>query len=102
MIVRPPTSTPFAYTTLSPADDKTVRLWEVSTGKPVGQPLIGHTDSVNSVAFSPDGKTIASAGNDQTVRLWEGSTGKPVGQPLTGHTDPVNSVAFSPHDKKIA
>jgi WD40 repeat protein len=60
----------------------------------------GHTLDINSVVFSPDGKTIASGSRDNTVRLWS-LDGKPP-QTLMGHTDDVISVAFSPDGKTIA
>jgi WD40 repeat protein len=60
--------------------------------------LEGHTGSVNSVAFSPDGNTIASA-SYQNVKLW--SQDGRVMQTLK-HDDWVNSVAFSPDGNTIA
>ena len=36
--------------------DNTVRLWDADSGKPIGEPMKGHTNRVYSVAFSPDGK----------------------------------------------
>ena len=56
--------------------------------------LSGHSDSVVSVAFSPDGKTLASAGNDKTIKLWDTATRQGLAT-LLGHSDLVKSVAFS-------
>ena len=32
--------------------------------------LEGHADTIRSINFSPDGKTLASASDDDTVKLW--------------------------------
>ncbi|GAA0949539.1 hypothetical protein GCM10009560_67880 [Nonomuraea longicatena] len=79
--------------------DKTVRVWEVATGRQVT--FAGHTDMVFSVAFSPSGAHLASAGYDRTVRIWDTATGRPVGEPLR-HPDVVFSVAFSPSGRSLA
>jgi WD40 repeat protein len=55
--------------------DKTIELKDMLTGKWLS-PLKGHTDVVNSVAFSPDGKTLASGSDDKTIKLWEVSLKK--------------------------
>jgi WD40 repeat protein len=78
----------------------TVRLWDGATGNPLGEPLTGHADYVNSVAFSQDGKYVVSASRDHTLRLWNASTGDPVGQPIKNDSA-VSSVAFSPDGKRI-
>ncbi|RYP03115.1 hypothetical protein DL765_010598 [Monosporascus sp. GIB2] len=59
------------------------------------QTLEGHGGSVNSIAFSSDGKMLASVSYDETVRLWDAATGAHK-QTLEGHRGCVNSVAFSP------
>jgi WD40 repeat protein len=58
------------------------------------QTLEGHSDWVNSVAFSLDGKQIVSGSYDETV-LWDAATGAAL-QTLNDYSDPTRSVAFLP------
>ncbi|KAG9093920.1 hypothetical protein FS749_013496 [Ceratobasidium sp. UAMH 11750] len=62
----------------------------------VGQPLQGHTDEINSVAYSPDGAYIASGSDDGTVLIWDAHTGQTMGRPFGSPGSGVSSVAFSP------
>ena len=118
---------PDGQTLASGGEDRTIILWDTATGehtrtlaRPTGpfvgptDTLFGHTDTVYSVAFSPDGKTLASGSEDSTVILWDTTTGEHIKtlarstgpfvgptDPLAGHTDTVYSVAFSPDSKTL-
>ncbi|KAG7414058.1 Vegetative incompatibility protein HET-E-1 [Fusarium oxysporum f. sp. rapae] len=64
------------------------------------QTLEGHTNTVNSVVFSPDGRRIASGSDDKTVKIWDMATGEE--QTLKGHISMVSSVVFSLDGRHIA
>ena len=63
--------------------------------------LIGHTNNVVSVVFSPDGKILASGSWDNTICLWDVRTGIFL-LTLAGHTGWVSSVVYSSDGKTLA
>jgi WD40 repeat protein len=50
--------------------------------KPIGEPLRGHTESVEGIAFSPDGRLLASGSEDGSIILWDVASQKPISVPL--------------------
>ncbi|MDH6116008.1 WD40 repeat protein [Kitasatospora sp. GAS204A] len=80
---------------VSGGDDFTVRLWDLSTGRPFPKSLRGHISWVQAVACTMlDGRPIAvTGGDDHSVRLWDLEALIPLGEPLTGHSGSVRAVA---------
>jgi hypothetical protein len=79
---------------ISGSEDCTVRVWNADTGT-LKHTLRGHTRSIHSVAFSPDGLQIISGSDDCTVRVWDAVTGEHK-HTLAGHPISIRSVAFLP------
>jgi len=63
--------------------------------------LSGHTGSVRSSTFSPDGTSLVSGSQDQTVKFWDVQTGGVI-KTFYGHTDWVLSVSISADCTTIA
>src|SRR5437763_519687 len=65
------------------------------------QTLEGHTGSIYSMVYSPDGRQLASGSYDGTVRLWDAATGACL-QTLEGHTGSIDSMVYSPDGRQLA
>jgi WD40 repeat protein len=62
-------------TTLAVADDRSVSLYDVTTGKDLREFRVGRP----SIAFSPDGRTLATTGyfrGKSGIYLWDLETGR--------------------------
>jgi hypothetical protein len=67
---------------------------------PLVRTLEGHSDSVNSVALTPDGKLAISASHDNTLKVWDLTSGQEL-RTLKGHSHFVRSVAITPDGKLV-
>ena len=85
---------------ISGDDDGTLRIWDLSSGTLVGEPLTGHRNRVRTVAVGElDGRAIAvSGGMDGTLRMWDLAAGTSIGEPITGHDHWVEAVALGELD----
>ncbi len=84
---------------ISGSNDKTVRVWDVESGKCLSI-LKGHTNYVGGVAVTADGRRIVSSSRDNTMRVWDAEYGKCL-VILEGHTDTVKGVAVTADGRRI-
>jgi WD40 repeat protein len=73
----------------------------MSISIPRSIPLVGHTEEVNMVQYSPDGATIVTVSDDRTIRFWDPASGREL-KAFVGHSRTIGSVAFSPCGTKAA
>jgi WD40 repeat protein len=94
---------PDGNTFISGSADQTIKLWDTASGDLIktfnarsgeANPKTYRAE-VNSVAFSPDGRTVISGLSDNTIKLWELTSGNLL-KTFKGHSNSVESVTFSP------
>ena len=83
-----------------------ITLWDMTTSVPTKRfTLEGHSETVESVIFSPDSKILYSISQDMTLDCWNTSTGQLIDQPMKGYIEnssPYPIVAFSKDGKWAA
>jgi WD40 repeat protein len=77
-----------------------LKIWDAKTGKLV-ENLEGHTEIVNCLAWTADGKTLISGSDDCSTRTWNTTTWQQI-TVLTGHTGTVRGIAISPNGRILA
>lgn len=76
--------------------DRSVRLWDVATGKEI-RTYAGHQNQVLCVTFAPDGLTFATSGSDNTAKIWDVPQRAPLRETILA--DAVTSAAISADGK---
>jgi hypothetical protein len=66
--------TPDGRTLISGGRDRTIRLWDLATGRERAV-LRAYAGGATALAVTPDGRTLISGSNDGTVRLWDVAAG---------------------------
>ncbi|KAJ6544478.1 quinon protein alcohol dehydrogenase-like superfamily [Mycena capillaripes] len=84
----------------SASTDGSLIVWDMD-GKASMSSSVGHSASISSIDFCPNGKILASGSEDGTVRLWDVVSGRFHDPPLK-HSEKVVSVKFSTSGLKLA
>lgn len=84
---------------LTSEDDPTILVWDVESGEALPA-LVGHTDKVTGLAFSPDSRWIATGSLDKTARLWDWQTGEEQ-RIFTGNIEGILGIAWSPDSRLL-
>ena len=85
-----------------PGAPGTVGIWEVATGRRVGEPLpIGSAD-VEAAIFANGGRTLIASDDSGSVSMVDVRTGRRIGRPLSVGDEPAASLDLSPDGRLLA
>ena len=87
------------YIAFSSVDDNSIRIWDITKESYV-KVLSSHTDTVNYISFSPDGRFLASATKDGLIQIWNIDDGNCIKE-IKEHKNSVNSVEFCDDGSKL-
>src|SRR5262249_13653877 len=89
--------------TLVSTEGQSIWLWDVKSGKKLREVKLPETPLLpqNSLAVSPDGKTVAFGSYKGTIFLWELASDKEL-RSLPGHEGWISCLSFSPDGKVLA
>jgi WD40 repeat protein/tRNA A-37 threonylcarbamoyl transferase component Bud32 len=99
---------PDEQTLASGSSDKTIKLWNLTTGEILhtfaGRSLwfgAGHTDRITALLFASDGHTLVSSSDDGTVKFWDVVNQKLL-TTLPGHEWGISAIALSQAGETLA
>ena len=76
--------------------DNAIFQWDHRSSSVPTRKLIGHTQEVCGLKWSPDHQYLASGGNDNKLLVWNLQSPTPV-KTYTDHTAAIKAIAWSPH-----
>jgi WD40 repeat protein len=81
-----------------------IDFWNLEDGTPIGRPVSAHTDTITSLTFAPDGRTVYSAAGefDGSIRAWDSRSHRERERPLSASVGTVSGLAASPDGKLLA
>lgn len=92
-------ATPDGRLLVSASWDRTVRVWDLATGRAV-HVFEGHDQYVESVGITPDGRSAVSGSVDGSVRVWDLTVGMLADVLQLG--EPVVDIAVHPDGTRLA